>query len=226
MNYCQLNMGLPPTYHAFIRGAVATYGTTVVSVAGVVGISGYKLVFKETLGNPLCSNATVSYYWNFTMDKWNGTAWIASGISGSSTLFGYSIPTLTTVDLPYYVYVLPQSGPNRVAWCNWLRINFTFHWTYGSTTLFITYTTKVHVHPGDITGASVTFPYLGAEGVCDISDAALVGSNWHKTVAPGTDPTSTRARADINWDGIIDISDAAVIGVNWHKTWTNTPPLG
>lgn len=227
MNYCQLNMGLPPTYHAFIRGAVATYGATVVTVAGMAGTTGYKLVFKETLGNPLCSNATVSYNWNFTMDKWNGSAWIASGISGSSPLLGSTIPTLTRMDLPYYVYVLPQSGSNAVKWGDWLKVSFTFHWTYGSIALFITYTTKVHVHPGDIAGMTpVTLPLIGSDGFVNLKDLGIITGNWPNPVPPGADPTSNAARADINGDGFVNLKDLGVVTSEWTKSWTNTPPPG
>ena len=55
--------------------------------------------------------------------------------------------------------------------------------------------------PGDING----------DFVVDISDAALLGLNWQKTVPPAP------ANVDISGDGIIDISDAAVIGINWQK---------
>lgn len=196
-------------------------------VEGLVGMTGYKLVFKETMNNPYSSPATIDYYWSFSIDKWNGAAWVASGISGSSTpVAGYTIPPLSTVDLPYYVYLLPMSGPNAVAWGNWLRISYTFHWTYNAISYATDYSTKLHVHPGDIAGTAMTFPYIGADGKCDISDAAPLGSNWQKTVPPGTNPTIMLARSDITGNGKVDVSDAAIIGANWGKKWTNTPPPG
>ena len=228
LNYCQINMGLPPTYHAFIRGAVSTSGPALpMPTAGVVGITGYKLVFKETMNNSLGSSATINYYWNFSADKWNGVQWVASGINGSSAVFVSVLPAQSVVDLPYYVYLLPMSGPKAVAWCDWLKINFTFHWTYSGTGLSTNYVTKLHVHPGDISGAaSVTFPYLGAEGVCNIKDTTPISLNWQTVVPPSTDPTSTLGRADINGDGIVNIKDVTPISLNWQKGWTNTPPPG
>ena len=228
VNYCQIAMGLPPTYHAFIRGAVATSGVFPVSTAGVVGITGYKLLFKETMGNPLCLSATIDYHWNFSCEKWNGVAWVASGISGSSTpVTGYSIPALPTVDLPYDVYVLPTTGPNAVAWNDWLRINFTFHWTYNSNSYSTAYSAKLHVHPADIAGtAPVAFPYLGADLAVGTKDLNVLGVQWGKTVPPGTDPTSNLARADMNGDGAIGTKDLNILGTQWGKTWTNTPPPG
>ena len=63
-----------------------------------------------------------------------------------------------------------------------------------------TITVKVTI-PGDVNG----------DFFVDISDAALIGLNWQKTVPPAP------ANVDITGDGFIDISDAAVLGINWQK---------
>lgn len=55
--------------------------------------------------------------------------------------------------------------------------------------------------PGDVNG----------DFHVDISDAALIGLNWQKTVPPAP------ANVDTNGDGIVDISDAAIVGLNWQK---------
>jgi len=131
------------------------------------------------------------------------------------------------VDLPFYVYLLPVSGSNAVKWGDWLRISYTFHWTYSSINYAVIYMSKLHVHPADISGASsIAFPYFAADGVCNIKDASLIGANWGRIVPPGTDPTSPLARADIIGGGIVNVKDAAQIGANWGKTWINTPPSG
>ena len=195
----------------------------VTSVEGLVGTTGYKLVFKETMSNTLGSPALIDYYWSFSVDKWDGTQWVASGISGSSApVVGYVIPGLTAVDLPYYVYLLDSS---TVKWGDWLKISFTFHWTYGSTDYSTDYMAKLHVHPGDIYGAtSIIFPYPGADGFCNFKDFTPIQLNWLKAVSPGTDPASMLARADINGDGIVNLLDINPIAFKWQKTWTNTPP--
>ena len=195
-------------------------------IAGTVGITGYKLVFKETMRNTLSSPTTVDYHWNFSVDKWDGAQWLSAGISNSTIpVTGYSIPALSIVDLPYYVYVLPMSGPNAVAWDDWLRIGYTFHWTYNGTNYSTDYTAKLNVHSGDIAGAaSITLPYLGADDICNIKDVTSISLNWQKSVPPSTDPTSALARADINDDGIVNIKDVTPISLNWQKTWTNAPP--
>jgi hypothetical protein len=209
------------------NAAAITVNSGIRATSGVVGITGYKLVFEETLNNTLTVPATVDYYWSFSVDRWNGTQWVATAISGSSTPASYTINALTTVDLPYYVYRLNMSGPNAVAWNEWLNVSFTFHSTYSSTTYSNRYTAELNVHPADITGAaSVAFPYLGADGVVNIKDAALVGAYWGLSVPSGTDPTSDLARADIGDYGVVNIKDAAIAGAEWGNTWTNTPPTG
>ncbi|HVP40785.1 MAG TPA: hypothetical protein VMS95_02390 [Candidatus Krumholzibacteriaceae bacterium] len=224
VNYCQMAMGLPPTYHAFIRGAVATSPAALPgSTAGAVGITGYKLLFKETVNNSFCIPVTIDYYWDFSIDKWDGTQWVASGISGSSTpVTGYGIPPFTIVDLPYYVYLLPTS----VGWCNWLKVSFTFHWTYSGVSYSAAYSAKLHVHPPDIAGTANTAPYYGADGTVGPPDLGIISPNWKKTVTGGTDPTSNLAKADIDGDNYVGPSDLGKLSARWKATWTNTPPPG
>jgi hypothetical protein len=194
-------------------------------IEGSVGITGYKLVFEQIVNNSFSSPATIDYYWSFNTDMWNGTQWVASAVNGSSTpVTGYAIPASTTVNLPYYVYVLPMSS---VAWNEWLKISFTFHWTYNDANYSIGYMAKLNVHPGDIAGAaSVTFPYLGADGAVTGKDLHILAMYWLHSVPSGTDPTSDFARADINGDGIVNGLDLHVLALSWLKSWTNTPPPG
>jgi hypothetical protein len=189
----------------------------------VVGITGYKLVFKGTYGNFFSSNATIDYYWSFSADEWNGTQWVVTGISGSSApVVGYVVPALTTTNLPYYVCVL---NPSTVNWDEWLRIDYTFYWTYDGINYSTVYTAELNVHPGDIAGAaSVTFPYLGADGAVTGKDLHILAMYWLHSVPSGTDPTSDFARADINGDGIVNGLDLHILALSWLKSWTNTPP--
>jgi hypothetical protein len=210
---------------------------------GLVGITGYKLVFTETMNNTLGSPAAIDYYWSFSIDKWNGAQWVAAGISGSSaTVVGYVIPSLTTLDLPYYVYVLPLSGSNAVGWGDWLRINYAFNCTYSSTNYSTDYVAELNVHPGDIGGsATVTWPYFASDGYTDIKDISVITSHWHQFLppagnpypgstypidGPNSDPGAMLRRADINNDGYIDIRDLSLVTIHWHQQWTNTPPPG
>jgi outer membrane protein assembly factor BamB len=199
-----------------------------VDVNGTIGITGYKLVFEETMNNSLGSQETVGYYWSFTVNKWNGTLWVATAITGSSTpVSGYVIQAHTKNNLPYYVYVLNSSGSSSVAWGEWLKVSYAFNWNYSGTNYSIACVAKLNVHPGDIAGAaSVTFPYLGADGVVNINDMFPIATNWLKSVPAGTNPTSTLARADILGQGIVNINDVTPIAYNWLATWTNTPPPG
>jgi hypothetical protein len=187
-------------------------------IEGLVGITGYKLVFEQIVSNSFGSPATIDYYWSFSADIWNGTEWVAGGVSGSTVfVVGYLIPANTTVDLPYSVYVLNSS---MVKWGEWLRISYTFYWSYSGINYSVVYTVaKLNVHPGDITGtAPVAFPYFGADGVVNIKDGALIGEYWGMTVPPAP------ANVDILGIGVINIKDGAIVGAQWGNTWTNTPP--
>jgi outer membrane protein assembly factor BamB len=210
---------------------ITTFNPQVVTgatpIAGIAGISGYKLLFKETVGNPFGSAASVDYHWSFSVEKWSGTQWIATAISGSSSVFtGYFIPTQTTADLPYCVYVLPSSGSNAVAWGDWLRISYSFHWTYSGVSYSTAYTAELHVHPPDIAGGANTVPYYGSDGNVGPPDLGVISPNWKKTVTGGTDPTSNLAKADIDGDNYIGPADLGKLSARWKQTWTNTPPPG
>jgi outer membrane protein assembly factor BamB len=200
-----------------------------VDASGSVGISGYKLVFEETISNPLGSPVTVNYYWSFNMDKWDGTQWISTGIGGNYPPTPATI-NIITKNLTYYVYTLTRCN---VKWGDWLRIRYTFHWAYNSHTYQIDYVTKLNVHPGDIAGvkdpmtAPVTLPYFGADGRVNLGDLFLVAFNWQKTVSwtGKIDPTDALHRADINGSGKIDICDLMAVSFKLKELpWTNTPP--
>jgi len=218
-------------YYSFerlwITGFINVQGA-VTPIAGTAGITGYKLVFKEEVSNLLASPATIDYYFSLdSVDKWSGTAWIATPLAGSSPIvYGYIIPPLSTVTL-YWTYVLPTSGPNAVFFCNWTKVDFSFHWTYGGTNFQSSYLdTKLHVHPADIATGTVNPPYYGSDLIVNVKDVTPISLNWQKIVPPGTDPTSALARADINGDGIVNVKDVTPISLNWQKGWTNTPPPG
>jgi outer membrane protein assembly factor BamB len=208
-------------------GAETAYYRTLPSVdaSGVVGISGYKLVFKETLNNSLSLNVNVSYYWSFNVDKWNGTLWVATAIAGSSTPVTGSIISKEE-NTTYYVYLLNSS---TVKWGDWLRVHYTFDWNYSSATYSIDCVAKLNVHPGDIAGAAlVTFPNLGANGRVELADLLMVAINWKAPVSwtGKFDPTDALHLADIKQKGTIGIDDLMAIAFNWNRTWTNTPPPG
>jgi plastocyanin len=226
---CAFNESMTLQYYSFERLWITGFINiqAITPISGVVGITGYKLLFKETMDNSLSFPAAIDYYWSFSVDRWDGTKWVASGISGSSpTVLNYVIPALATVDLPYYVYVLPSSGPNTVTWNDWLRVNFTFHWTYSSTSYSTDYSAKLHVHPPDIAGGANVAPYYGSDGNVGPPDLGVISPNWKKTVTGGTDPTSNLARADIDGDNYIGPADLGKLSARWKQTWTNTPPPG
>jgi len=216
---CQLSGG-----YVNSSGSQGVYPT-----GGIVGITGYKLQFNQTMGNSLSMPTTIDYYWNFTTEQWNGAQWIASAISGSSTpVNGFSIPAYATVGLTPYVYLLPISGPDAVVWGEWLKVSYSFHWTFNGTSHSTSYISKLNVHAGDIAGAAVTFPYLGADGKVSTADLTLLASNWGKMVAwTGTfDPTDALHRTDISMNGKVSTLDLTILARSWGKSWSDTPPSG
>jgi len=73
---------------------------------------------------------------------------------------------------------------------------------------------------GDISGAAKpTAPYYGADGVVNSKDVGPIAANWLATVPPGTNPTTTLARADINGDGVVNSKDVSVLAAHWLQTW-------
>jgi hypothetical protein len=82
----------------------------------------------------------------------------------------------------------------------------------------------LHVHPADIAGVAVAFPYLGANGGVGGADLNAITLNLGNPIPPGTDPTSTLARADINGDNHVSGADLNILGLEWGHTWTDTPP--
>lgn len=201
----------------------------VLSAGNLLGITGYKLVFEETLENTFASSQTVDYYWSFSVDKWDGTQWIASGISDSNApVTEYSISAQTTVNLPYFVYLLP-SPPDQiaVAWGEWLRVHYTFHWTYGGTNYVASDEVRLNVHPGDTAGApTVTFAYLGADCKVSTADLTLLASHWGQVVPweGYFDPTDALHRADTGMYGKVSTGDLTILSTEWGNAWTNTPP--
>jgi hypothetical protein len=202
-----------------------------VTVRGQAGITGYKLMFKETVDNPFTTPGAIDYYWTYSVQKWSGVQWVATSIIGTSTLVtGYSIPALTTMDLPYSVCVLPMSGPNAVNSGDWLKISFTFSWTYSGTGYSVSYSTKLNVHPADTSGATVAPPYFGADGKVSTGDLTLLARYWGRTVAwTGTfDPTDELHRADTGKYGKVSTGDLTTLAKYWGTkgTWNNNPPPG
>jgi hypothetical protein len=198
-------------------------------IEGTAGTSGYKLFFKETMNNSLDKPIAINYYWRFSIDKWSGTQWVGSGISGSTaSVLAYSIPALTTQELPYSVYLLPSSGSNGVKWGDWLRISFTFHWNYSGISYSTAYVAKLNVHPGDIAGAAVVPPYFGASGKVEVNDLMAVAFNWNKKVAwtGSFNPLDAVHIADIDMSGKVDIGDLMAVAYHWNQQWAINPPPG
>jgi hypothetical protein len=206
------------------NAATVTVSSGVTATSGVVGITGYKLLFKETMNNTLSVPVAINYYWNFSVEKWNGAQWVASGMSGSTApIVGYAIPALTTVNPPYYVYLLNSS---TVGWNTWLWINYTFHWTYSGASYSNSCTAELNAHPGNVAGASVSFPYLGAGGKVGPLDLMAVAYNWNKKVSwtGNINPLDEVHIASITMGNKVGPADLMAVAFHWSQKWTSTPP--
>jgi len=228
-------------------------------------IDGNSLFLIQTLTNMLPENETVTYYFDYDIMNYTGGNWVPY-MSGTTT------PRTITL-LPYEsrrvwekLVKPPSTGTfTPGTWDKWFVVHDSFHWEY--TALGHPYCCDYgdwgcawwsdleNIHSADISGKTPTpapgaywdilyEAYLGANGVVNIADAAIIGAHWAHTIPPnmanvkhtGTydpgvnDDSGWCLRGDINNDGIINIKDAAIIGANWAKNWLAsllppTPPV-
>jgi hypothetical protein len=216
---------------ATYRGITTIYSSSplpIRPVGGTSGISGRKVVFTQNLRNYATSPGIISFTWGYEIQRWTGAAWVPLMQGVSPTFTSFVISPLASRNVYWYVTL-----PSDVVWCNLIRVHEDFRWNIiwpwqangfyyeGASWCTNRFSTSPHVHPGDITGAATTFPYLGADHICNIKDATPIGIYWMQTVPPPptTDQTSIFARADINGDGIVNIKDATPVGIYWMQTW-------
>jgi hypothetical protein len=206
-----------------------------------VGITGRKIIFKaKFIGVDRMFAHGINYHWTWGL-RW-GSHWEAS-MNGTSPTYDSGYIGFGQEVTVYYVVLIPP----ELVWCNYIKIHVDLHWHIaycsnpvgecnfvslwghleeGLSTCKNWYSSTLHVHPPDIAGASVVFPYLGADGIVSIKDATLIGLYWMQAVSPvpPDDPTDPPHRADINGDGIVSIKDATQVGLYWQWTWTHNPP--
>jgi hypothetical protein len=187
-----------------------------------VGITGYKLIFNTTLTNMFASAQSINYSWSYVVYKYNATAGTYSTAVG-----GVPSPTPTTpASVPIGTSTV-QSGSillSGVGWGDWIEVIVSFDYSLGGNVYSIGYVTKLNVHPGDISGGTIAFPYLGAKGAANAKDLGLLATYWLESVPSGTNPTSDLARADIGGYGVVNAKDLGILATNWLLGWTNTPP--
>jgi hypothetical protein len=191
-----------------------------------IGITGYKLVFSTTLTNMFGNAQNINYSWSYDVYKYNMTTKtyniaVTSGVT--PTKIGYSVPTGTATLLSREKDAVL---PTTLSWNTWIEVFSTFvYMLTGNTYTLALPATVLNVHPGDIAGvASITFPYLGADGSVNLKDLTLIALSYLKSVPAGTDPTSTLARADINGDGAVNLRDLTYIALEYLKSYSFTPP--
>jgi hypothetical protein len=191
VNYCQINMGLDPSYHAFIRGAVAVsplvspvHDVTVTNLTSYHTIQGKGLkdnitVTAENVGN-FTENFNVAIYANATIIN-TVTFNLTSGSSASKVF-------VWITGLAYGNYVLKAAADQVPGETNIANNNFT----YG--TIKVTF-------PGNING----------DGVVNLQDLGFITGNWQQTVPPAP------ANADINCDRHINLQDLGVVTGHWQS---------
>jgi hypothetical protein len=88
------------------------------------------------------------------------------------------------------------------------------------------YTAELNVHPGDIAGAAVTFPHLGAGGKVSPTDLMAVTYHWNMKVdwTGNINPLDAVHIADIYMKGKVGPLDLMAVAYHWSQKWTNTPP--
>jgi hypothetical protein len=200
--------------------ANATYIPPIWTPSSEVGITGYKLVLNTTLTNSLGTPQSINYSWSYEVYTYNVTTKtysiaVTSGVT--PTVTGYFVPTSTST-----IQSLERNAvlPTTLSWNDSIEVFGSFVYTLsGNTYTLALPATLLNVHPGDITGKPVTFPYLGADGVVNIKDGALVGAYWGNTVPAGTNPETALARADILGLGVINIKAGALVGSEWGRNW-------
>jgi hypothetical protein len=186
-----------------------------------VGITGYKLVFNTTLADMFGNAQSINYSWSYQVYKYNVTTKtysiaVTSGVT--PTVTDYFVPTGTSTT---------QSGetdavlPTTLNWNDSIEVFSTFVYTLnGNTYTLALPAALLNVHPADIAGAAVVFPYLGADGVVNLIDLGLITSNWYATVPTGANPLSATAIADIAAVGVVNIIDLGYVTSNWYATWS------
>jgi hypothetical protein len=192
-------MGFDASYHAFIRGAVATSPTGIHDVA-VTNVKTSKDGCKPmpTVGDNSKVNVTVTVANKGTFSEtFNVTLYANSTTIDTQTVTGLA------------------SGANTTLTYLWN----TTHWTHGNYTISAyatpvagegnttdnTYTdglVKV-VIPGDING----------DGSVDIYDAILLAGGFNST----PEKPNWNTNADLNSDGVVDIYDAIILANHYNQ---------
>jgi hypothetical protein len=184
-----------------------------------VGITGYKLIFNTTLANMFGNAQSINYHWSYLVYKYNATTKAPIALisnSATSNVTGYSAPSGTST---------VQSGivvlPTTLGWDSYIEVFSSFVYTFNGAAYTAGYSTVLNVHPGDIAGGAVTFPYLGASGKVGLADLMAVAFNWNKKVAwtGNINPLDSVHVADIYGSGTVGLADLMAVAFHWNQRW-------
>jgi len=211
--------------HDIVANTVNAVYVSLTPSGSEIGITGYKLVFNTTLANMFASAQSINYSWTYQVYEYNATTktYSITVVSAATpTVMGYSVATGTSTILS------GEKGavlPTTLSWNVWIEVLSIFVYTLNGQTYTLAFPAALlNVHPGDITGAPLTFPYLGAVGSVTGLDLHVLAIYWLQTVPSGTNPTSAIARADIGGAGSVTGKDLHLLALDWLQTWTKTPP--
>lgn len=195
-------MGFDPSFHAFIKGAVATSALEVHDVA-VTNLTSPKTVICQGL----CGNLTVSVqnqgnlsetfnvtvYANTTTSVWSQNVTLSSGNS-TDIPFLWNCTGFARGNYTIWAYAWPVQGETNTD-----NNNFTG----GNVTVSLL---------GDLTG-----PTGWPDNKVDIKDISLVAKNFGKVVPPGPPNCDVTGPTPGVPDGKIDIKDVSLVAKNFGK---------
>jgi hypothetical protein len=191
MGYLQ-TMGFDPSWHAFIRAAVATspHGIAV----GLVSTMKDLCQPMPTFGQGITYNVTVRV--------------LNEGITPQScdvTVYVNSTPMETKV--------LSNLPPNSTT-----VLNFSWNtgnWTYGDYILSAKANVSYNRFSDYYVSRLVLSGDLNGDGIVDIYDAIILAGAYNAT----PDKPTWNSNADINGDGIVDIYDAILLANHFNKSY-------
>jgi len=181
-------------------------------------IEGNSIFMSNNLENLFNGAIDVTYYWDYDLWWWDGSAWVPVPTAKGGPIAGVTTPQVITLGPLSTTRVYSKTSvvkidPTKFAWCDWFIIHESFHWSYNWDRLYSGYATDgvpgctnywsdgyyefefLHYHPGDWTGY---LPKPGLKGYWD----------WMNELRENY----------LASDGKCDIKDLGMLGLHWqHK---------
>ncbi|MBX5326619.1 hypothetical protein HM002_02710 [Candidatus Bathyarchaeota archaeon A05DMB-4] len=150
-------------------GAAQSIGWTETRTATKDPVS-YEVKLAKTMKfrNTYPTAVTVSYYFDYRVEVWNGANWVAAG-TGQTTTATVEVPAGGSV-------IVAAPATFKVSTFGKIRIYESYHWewTYGTTHYSITFETPVAEVFLNVAAD------VNGDGIVNISDVNLLLANWQK----------------------------------------------